>query len=111
MAKPHRIQRPRTIKVAAFDIAVNTLDRQNRADFGTFDCVLQEMSLSSDFPTTFVEAETMIHELCHAIVWAYGIRTEAEERIVHLLAVGLLQVWRDNPHLIKWIDAKVRSKN
>lgn len=106
--RPER-DRPKRIRVAAFDIRVVSLDPQNRHDHGTFDAARQEMALCGDFPTTVMECETLLHEVMHAIYWAYGIKQgDDEERTVTAMTVGLMQVWRDNPKLIDWINSVTR---
>ena len=39
---------------------------------------------------------TMLHEICHGIVYAAGAKIENEEQIVDMFAKGLYQVLQDN---------------
>jgi len=48
-------------------------------------------------------ADTVLHEINHALFSAFAISGElTEERIVRLLATGLCTVLRDNPNFTKW---------
>src|SRR5690606_40211864 len=48
--------------------------------------------------------DTLIHEINHAIYWAYGIEDEdKEERIVGTMATAWAQIYRDNPDLLRFI--------
>lgn len=50
---------------------------------------------------------TLLHEIGHAIFWAYEIREgDKEERIVGVFATGWTQIYRDNPELIAFIESK-----
>jgi Zn-dependent peptidase ImmA (M78 family) len=51
-----------------------------------------------------VVADTFLHEILHAIWNEYNLaESDQEERIVHTLATGLIQVFFDNPELITWL--------
>lgn len=48
--------------------------------------------------------DTVLHEVTHAIYWAYVIEDkDEEERIVTTMARAWTQVWRDNPDLLGWL--------
>lgn len=51
------------------------------------------------------EADTILHELFHAILHSQGREQggDLEELYVRALATGLLGVIRDNPQLLKWL--------
>lgn len=50
---------------------------------------------------------TLVHEIMHAICWAYEIRLgtkgDSEERMVGTMSVAWAQIYRDNPELIGFI--------
>ncbi len=55
-------------------------------------------------------ANTMLHEVLHACFYIADLQDEdKEERTVTTLANQLSQVWRDNPALIDWLNATLRS--
>ena len=47
--------------------------------------------------------ETLLHELIHAIEEQLGL--DMKERQVHSLAIGLFQVLRENPALVRFVTA------
>lgn len=50
-------------------------------------------------------ADTLLHEISHAIYVQYGIMDDdKEERIVGTFSTGWLQVYRDNPSLLTWLS-------
>ena len=49
-------------------------------------------------------ADTLLHEILHAIWHEYGLQDDdREERIVHTLASGFIQVMKDNPNAIRYL--------
>ena len=102
---------PKIIKVAGFDI---TIERMNHAVsmsdqvFGDWTPIEQKIRIDLALSRHKV-VDTMIHELLHAIHWAYVIKNEdEEERIVSVTSTALTQVFRDNPDLMKWIQYNLR---
>lgn len=56
-------------------------------------------------------ANSLLHELVHACWTNADLADEdKEERVVTGLANQLTQVWRDNPHVIAWINAQLEAK-
>jgi hypothetical protein len=98
---------PETLRVGAWDVQVQVLDRinlTNADDWGAYSgsqCLLQ---LRRDQPGAAFAVDTALHEIIHAIFNAYDIsKKDDEERIVTRLATVMTQVLRDNPRLVKWI--------
>lgn len=53
---------------------------------------------------------TLIHEINHAIYWAYKLDDEdKEERIVSTFATAWTQIYRDNPALMDFIKEKLNA--
>lgn len=50
------------------------------------------------------EANTLLHELLHAIWWCYnlGVNDDKEEKVVGTLANGLSDMFQRNPELVKY---------
>lgn len=48
-------------------------------------------------------ADTLLHELTHAMLATAGLEKDAEEAIALTLGPGLLALIRDNPDLIEWV--------
>jgi hypothetical protein len=56
-------------------------------------------------------ADTLIHEILHAIHNVWGLRVgDDEERIVAVTATALLTVFRDNPKLLAWLGANLKGE-
>ena len=54
-------------------------------------------------------AETLIHEVLHACWRNVPTSGDMEENVVEILAQNLAEVWRRNPHVIKWITKNVAA--
>ena len=49
-----------------------------------------------------------MHEINHAIFWAYCIQNEdKEERVVSTMATAWTQIFRDNPKILRFIQTCV----
>lgn len=48
-------------------------------------------------------ADTLLHEITHALLEALDLDDDAAERICRVLGPGWLGVIRDNPGLIDWV--------
>lgn len=54
--------------------------------------------------------DTLLHEITHAIWWAYGLEDDdKEERIVRTMGAAWAQIWRDNPHLLGWLNEAAKA--
>jgi hypothetical protein len=52
--------------------------------------------------TDSVQLDTLLHEILHGIWWTGALEDEdKEERIVSVLATGLVQVFKDNPSILE----------
>ena len=55
-------------------------------------------------------AETLLHEILHAIVHSWGIEGilgDSEEQIVSLISLGMASVIRQNPALVVWFSKEL----
>jgi hypothetical protein len=59
------------------------------------------------------EANTLIHEVLHAICYAYGLRLpfEEEERIVNAVANGLCDFLARNPELVQYLTEGLKHEH
>lgn len=58
---------------------------------------------SNPFPWKVVD--TVLHEITHAIWWAYGLEDgDVEERVAGTFGRAWTQIWRDNPDLLAWLS-------
>lgn len=99
---------PNSIRVGPFDFTVREWTHQegySRGRYGEMSTV--DFTISVDQTTAPVKlVDTILHEIGHAIYWAYGIEDgDQEERLVGTLATAWTQVWRDNPSLLHWVGA------
>ena len=54
-------------------------------------------------------AQTLLHEILHAIAFVWGCkRDDSEERLVGAIGEALSAVWHDNPEVMRWIGAGLK---
>lgn len=98
---------PSKIRVGAFDFVIEKWSEHQAASksrYGEFSSMDQRIGIQLTFPSPAKAVDTFIHEIMHAIYWAYGIEDDdKEERTVSMLSSGWVQVYRDNPWLADWI--------
>ena len=98
---------PESIRVGAFDIALKAVDATDASVMeahGYFDAGPSIIGIRTNHPSPPRVADTLLHETLHAIWWTAGLKdSDDEERVVSALGVGLTQVLRDNPWLLKWL--------
>ena len=100
---------PDVIKVGPYDFVIEEwTPRMAAANERYGECSCQELTIRIDSSLVPIKmADTLLHELLHAVWWVWGIDDgDNEERTVHKLAIGLTAVWRDNPGLLDWFDAQ-----
>jgi hypothetical protein len=51
-------------------------------------------------------ADTLLHELAHALVASVGLDEDVEERVCLALGPGLLGLLRGNPELVAYVTAR-----
>jgi hypothetical protein len=84
-----------TVKVGPFDFKVVEIERSE--DWGFYDPVKMEIAVQSDCHK-HVKAETLVHEILHAIWDVYSVKKgDGEERIITAMAMGVSACIRDNP--------------
>jgi len=101
---------PTMVRVLAFDIEiVDWKPHGARNKFGEFSAL--ENIIRIDFSTDKINVvDTLIHEINHAIFWAYGIHDEdKEERTVAILSSAWVQVFRDNLWILSFIGGKLEG--
>ena len=101
----------KAVRVGPFDIAFIPLRAEERDEcLGQFSKVGMAIELREAYGNQQQEAETVIHEVLHAVWYIMGIhgKPEAEEAIVNRMSVGLAMVFRDNPDLIEWMKEQLK---
>lgn len=101
---------PRSVRVGPYDLRIVRLSgRHAKRDYGQFCHESQEIRLRSRYASPTLAADTLLHEILHAVWWVGQIKAkEGEEHIVTVTATTLTQVIRDNPALMLWLRAAVR---
>ncbi len=101
------MKRPTKIKVINFDFTIEWYHRgiENGASkFGWTDICKQEIYISDDL-NPLKTADTLMHELLHALNWVFDIEDDTkEESVARRLSSGLLAIWRDNPELFQYLQ-------
>lgn len=97
---------PASIRVGPFDIEV-VIMAPERAEavsaLGQFSGTEQQFRFHPNPGSAVNAADTVLHEILHAIWWAYGLdQKDDEERIVRITATMMIQAYRDNPWLLAW---------
>ncbi len=102
---------PEVIKVACYDIKVIpwTIDQSlSRDAYGEFSQSEEAIKFREHMKGPQL-VDTIIHEINHAIYWAYAINdSDEEERICTAFATAWTQVYRDNPALLTFIQKELR---
>ena len=98
---------PPSIRIGPHDFRLEKLNCHAANVRGIWgECAIQEFTIrvQENIPRSIKAVDTLIHEINHAIWWAYKLDDEdKQERIVATMATGWTQVYRDNPWLIDWI--------
>lgn len=64
----------------------------------------QIIRIRTDLSSPEKAADIFMHEISHAVWWAYGVEdSDAEERTINLASSGLVAVYRDNLWLLEWL--------
>lgn len=103
----------KSVKIGPFDIAVKnfaTLE-ENEANLGTFSHCDHTIYKRDRYANVQQEAEVVLHEILHGIYQTMNVRPrDGEERTVHLMAIGMAMVIRDNPALMKWFMGALNGR-
>lgn len=98
---------PRYVRVGPYDIAMiaegAAWETANRR-FGEFSTIEQAIRFNGEMPSVAKMLDTIMHEVFHAIFWAYDLEDEdKEERTVSSMATGWVAFLRDNPAFDAWM--------
>ena len=99
----------KSVRVGPFDVAIDTLTGEERDRcFGTFSETTLTILLREKFQNDQQMAETLLHELLHAIFCVGGVKPkDPEERIISQTSTVMASVIRDNPNLMRWLQEKL----
>ncbi len=98
---------PVNIRVGAWDFSIEKWHANRAAGarrWGECSCTEMRISIQQDMPNRAQAMHTFLHEVSHAVWWAFGVEDEdKEERTVNLSSCGWVCVYRDNPWLLDWL--------
>ena len=96
---------PDSLRIGPFDVRIEKLDKLPDDDtWGTYLNASLLMQFQTGQPSNPFAADTVLHEINHAIYRIFGLRnSDDEERVVEVMATGMTQVLRDNPALVVWL--------
>lgn len=104
---------PGSIRLGPFDIELAVRNGEGgdlTKNWGEFSSNRQVINIDRTIADTVRFVEVLVHEITHAIYWAYGVEEQdKQERIVLTLARPWLQIYRDNPWLLKWLTKGTRG--
>lgn len=99
---------PTSLRVGPFDFSMQKWTAQQAQSVNCFGQIAPaelRISIQLDMPSPQKAADTFLHEAGHAIWWTCHLADEdKEERIVAVFAKAWLQVFRDNPLILPWIQ-------
>jgi len=104
---------PSTIRIGPYDIKITSLDPLEAAGLSLQGlCAVRTLTISLD-PNMIIEQEfqTLLHEINHMIIRLYNItlNIENEEHTVDTFALAWIQIYRDNPLLLTYIQKVSRG--
>lgn len=98
---------PALMRVGGFDIKIEKWtvhQAAGAARYGEFSSIEQVIRIQLGISSRYKAVDTFLHEVNHALFWAYGIEDEdKEERIVGALGTAWMTLHRDNPWLCDWL--------
>jgi hypothetical protein len=107
---------PASVRVGPFDYKVklwSALAADNAGAYGMCDLHRTTILIREDMSETRV-AEVLLHEVFHAAYEIAGLKVDkddiTEERFVNSMGYQMVQVWRDNPDLIRFMEEVFRPK-
>lgn len=99
---------PKKIKIAAFDFTISewpTHEANTDRAYGDCRPTIASIRVDTSIPDKYKVLDTLLHEINHAIYWAYGFEDEdKQERICGTFATAWAAVYRDNPELVEFIQ-------
>lgn len=105
------VKRPTSVRVFGKTFALQYVPHEVLTDAVGVTYAMRQLIYIADEQTPVEEADTVLHELLHAIarVGNLGLSMDLEERAVTVLASGLIGVFQDNPDFAKWVTRRLPS--
>lgn len=101
---------PSSVTVGPYVIAIKELvGTDMERDYGHFDSVKMEIRLQKEFATPQQAADTLLHEVLHAVWHIAGLNhKDGEERLVASLSTQICAVVRQNPDIVRWLQKALK---
>lgn len=95
---------PKSVRVGPFDLTIELRHFDDPDTWGVFAFGSNSIQLNPDQPSATFAADTVLHEIIHAIWKIYGLsQSDSEERIASVMATAWCQIYRDNSVLLRWL--------
>lgn len=104
--------RPTRIRILNHDFKIEWIEgtaaRRLGSEYGSMCHVTQVIQINCD-RTLQAQADTLLHEIMHAIVHFMGLEGMSEklkddEDVVGRIATCLCTIWLNNPRVISWLN-------
>lgn len=104
---------PDRVRIGPYDFFVEKWDAVSAAEnqrYGECSSMAQTIRIQLNFATRWKAVDTFMHELTHAVLWAYGPFGEKddeelkEETMAGVMGTAMVGFFRDNPWFTKWIE-------
>jgi hypothetical protein len=100
---------PASIRVGGVDVAVIAWSMHSAVAsrrWGEWSAMELVIRVQDQMPSAMRAIEVVLHEVLHAIWWAYSIPDKdiEEEAAVSQLGAAWAALWRDNPALLSWVQ-------
>lgn len=105
---------PDKIRIGQFDFKIESwhpVNAQASGKYGEFS--FHEMMIRVDVSlNNQMVLDTLLHEINHAIQHVFIIHDDdKEERIVHIYAGAWMQIYRDNPEFMNYLNSTIGGIN
>jgi hypothetical protein len=105
---------PKSVRIGCFDFEVRIMseDESDGSNAVGINFILKNrIGVRVQGMTPQQIANTLIHEVIHAIHYNHGLSDESdEETYTTLTANGICQFWQDNPKAIAWWEKAIALK-
>lgn len=104
--KASAVGRPTAVRIFGREYAIRYVPQSPLTNTNIGLCVnSQGVIFVEDGQSPYEEADTVLHEILHAVVFnmKLGLDPETEEQVVGALSSGLIGVFQDNPDLPLWL--------
>lgn len=102
------INLPKKVKIAGFDICIEIWEvssarvNDRHGEFSELEGIIR---IDTSTNNKYQILDTFLHELNHAIFWAYNIHDkDNEERTVGMFSTAYTQIFRDNVDILRFIQ-------